>query len=164
MCVNNLVVQSAKPLFFLNYYATKKLNVNTASAVISGIAKKCLQSSCSLVSSKTAKMPKMYHSKNYNVASFCVSVVKKSKIINSSKVSNSNVLIALSSSSPHSNGYSLVRKILKVSSCNPQTTKLNSKPLANHLLAPTRIYVKSVLKLIKKVNVHAIAHLTSSSF
>ncbi|MDU7307002.1 MAG: phosphoribosylformylglycinamidine cyclo-ligase [Escherichia coli] len=121
MCVNDLVVQGAEPLFFLDYYATGKLDVNTASAVISGIAEGCLQSGCSLVGGETAEMPGMYH-------------------------------------------YSLVRKILEVSGCDPQTTELDGKPLADHLLAPTRIYVKSVLELIEKVDVHAIAHLTGGGF
>lgn len=106
----------------------------------------------------------MYHGEDYDVAGFCVGVVEKSEIIDGSKVSDGDVLIALGSSGPHSNGYSLVRKILEVSGCDPQTTELDGKPLADHLLAPTRIYVKSVLKLIEKVDVHAIAHLTGGGF
>ncbi|EFB5209098.1 phosphoribosylformylglycinamidine cyclo-ligase [Escherichia coli] len=164
MCVNDLVVQGAEPLFFLDYYATGKLDVDTASAVISGIAEGCLQSGCSLVGGETAEMPGMYHGEDYDVAGFCVGVVEKSEIIDGSKVSDGDVLIALGSSGPHSNGYSLVRKILEVSGCDPQTTELDGKPLADHLLAPTRIYVKSVLELIEKVDVHAIAHLTGGGF
>lgn len=155
------MVQGAEPLFFLDYYATGKLDVDTASAVISGIAEGCLQSGCSLVGGETAEMPGMYHGEDYDVAGFCVGVVEKSEIIDGSKVSDGDVLIALGSSGPHSNGYSLVRKILEVSGCDPQTTELDGKPLADHLLAPTRIYVKSVLELIEKVDVHAIAHLTA---
>ncbi len=164
MCVNDLVVQGAEPLFFLDYYATGKLDVDTASAVISGIAEGCLQSGCSLVGGETAEMPGMYHGEDYDVAGFCVGVVEKSEIIDGSKVSDGDVLIALGSSGPHSNGYSLVRKILEVSGCDPQTTELDGKPLADHLLAPTRIYVKSVLELIEKVDVNAIAHLTGGGF
>ncbi len=165
MCVNDLVVQGAEPLFFLDYYATGKLDVDTASAVISGIAEGCLQSGCSLVGGETAEMPGTYHGEDYDdVAGFCVGVVEKSEIIDGSKVSDGDVLIALGSSGPHSNGYSLVRKILEVSGCDPQTTELDGKPLADHLLAPTRIYVKSVLEFIEKVDVHAIAHLTGGGF
>ena len=115
MCVNDLVVQGAEPLFFLDYYATGKLDVDTASSVISGIAEGCLQSGCSLVGGETAEMPGMYHGEDYDVAGFCVGVVEKSEIIDGSKVSDGDVLIALGSSGPHSNGYSLGRKILEVS-------------------------------------------------
>ncbi|PLM57511.1 phosphoribosylformylglycinamidine cyclo-ligase, partial [Klebsiella michiganensis] len=164
MCVNDLVVQGAEPLFFLDYYATGKLDVDTASSVISGIAEGCLQSGCALVGGETAEMPGMYHGEDYDVAGFCVGVVEKSEIIDGSKVADGDVLVALASSGPHSNGYSLVRKIIEVSGVDPQTTDLNGKPLADHLLAPTRIYVKSVLDLIANVDVHAIAHLTGGGF
>ena len=164
MCVNDLVVQGAEPLFFLDYYASGILDVDTASSVISGIAEGCLQSGCALVGGETAEMPGMYHGEDYDVAGFCVGVVEKSEIIDGTKVTDGDVLIALGSSGPHSNGYSLVRKILEVSGCDPQTTQLAGKPLADHLLAPTRIYVKSVLELIDKVDIHAIAHLTGGGF
>ncbi|WP_434583570.1 phosphoribosylformylglycinamidine cyclo-ligase [Klebsiella sp. R390] len=164
MCVNDLVVQGAEPLFFLDYYATGKLDVDTAASVISGIAEGCLQSGCALVGGETAEMPGMYHGDDYDVAGFCVGVVEKSEIIDGSKVADGDVLVALASSGPHSNGYSLVRKIIEVSGVDPQTTDLNGTPLADHLLAPTRIYVKSVLDLIANVDVHAIAHLTGGGF
>ncbi|KFC06611.1 phosphoribosylformylglycinamidine cyclo-ligase [Trabulsiella guamensis ATCC 49490] len=164
MCVNDLVVQGAEPLFFLDYYATGKLDVDTAASVINGIAEGCLQSGCALVGGETAEMPGMYHGDDYDVAGFCVGVVEKSEIIDGSKVADGDVLVALASSGPHSNGYSLVRKILEVSDSNPQTTQLDGKPLADHLLAPTRIYVKPVLELIEKIDVHAIAHLTGGGF
>ncbi|WP_054179436.1 phosphoribosylformylglycinamidine cyclo-ligase [Trabulsiella odontotermitis] len=164
MCVNDLVVQGAEPLFFLDYYATGKLDVDTAASVINGIAEGCLQSGCALVGGETAEMPGMYHGDDYDVAGFCVGVVEKSEIIDGSKVADGDVLVALASSGPHSNGYSLVRKILEVSGSNPQTTQLDGKPLADHLLAPTRIYVKPVLELIEQVDVHAIAHLTGGGF
>jgi phosphoribosylformylglycinamidine cyclo-ligase len=164
MCVNDLVVQGAEPLFFLDYYATGKLDVDTASSVISGIAEGCLQSGCALVGGETAEMPGMYHGEDYDVAGFCVGVVEKSAIIDGSKVADGDVLIALGSSGPHSNGYSLVRKIIEVSGCDPETTVLEGQSLADRLLAPTRIYVKSILELIEKTEVHAIAHLTGGGF
>ncbi len=113
MCVNDLVVQGAEPLFFLDYYATGKLDVDTAASVINGIAEGCLQSGCALVGGETAEMPGMYHGEDYDVAGFCVGVVEKSEIIDGSKVTDGDVLVALASSGPHSNGYSLVRKIIE---------------------------------------------------
>ena len=164
MCVNDLVVQGAEPLFFLDYYATGKLDVETAASVITGIAEGCSQSGCALVGGETAEMPGMYHGDDYDVAGFCVGVVEKADIIDGSKVADGDVLIALGSSGPHSNGYSLVRKILEVSHTDPDTTHLEGKSLADHLLAPTRIYVKNILSLIEQVDVHAIAHLTGGGF
>ncbi|MCC8366451.1 phosphoribosylformylglycinamidine cyclo-ligase [Xenorhabdus sp. PB61.4] len=164
MCVNDLVVQGAEPLFFLDYYATGKLDVDTASSVITGIAEGCKQAGCALVGGETAEMPGMYHGEDYDVAGFCVGVVEKSEIIDGSKVQAGDALIALSSSGPHSNGYSLIRKILEVSQTNPETTELDGKTLADHLLAPTRIYVKSLLELIEQVEIHAICHLTGGGF
>nr|WP_263458460.1 phosphoribosylformylglycinamidine cyclo-ligase [Brenneria tiliae] len=164
MCVNDLVVQGAEPLFFLDYYATGKLDVDTAASVISGIAEGCKQSGCALVGGETAEMPGMYHGEDYDVAGFCVGVVEKSAIIDGSKVRAGDALVALASSGPHSNGYSLVRKILEVSKADPAQVKLENRPLADHLLAPTKIYVKSILSLIEKVDVHAISHLTGGGF
>ena len=125
MCVNDLVVQGAEPLFFLDYYATGKLDVDTAASVINGIAEGCLQSGCALVGGETAEMPGMYHGEDYDVAGFCVGVVEKSEIIDGSKVTDGDVLVALASSGPHSNGYSLVRKIIEVSGVVPQTSDLD---------------------------------------
>ncbi|WP_265102860.1 phosphoribosylformylglycinamidine cyclo-ligase, partial [Klebsiella grimontii] len=125
MCVNDLVVQGAEPLFFLDYYATGKLDVDTAASVINGIAEGCLHSGCALVGGETAEMPGMYHGEDYDVAGFCVGVVEKSEIIDGSKVTDCDVLVALASSGPHSNGYSLVRKIIEVSGVDPQTTDLD---------------------------------------
>ncbi|EQB99195.1 phosphoribosylformylglycinamidine cyclo-ligase [Photorhabdus temperata] len=164
MCVNDLVVQGAEPLFFLDYYATGKLDVDTAASVITGIAEGCKLSGCALVGGETAEMPGMYHGEDYDVAGFCVGVVEKSEIIDGSKVQAGDALIALAASGPHSNGYSLIRKILAVSNTDPETTELESKSLADHLLAPTKIYVKSLLSLIEHVDVHAIAHLTGGGF
>ncbi|KAB8309540.1 phosphoribosylformylglycinamidine cyclo-ligase [Erwinia endophytica] len=164
MCVNDLVVQGAEPLFFLDYYATGKLDVDTAARVITGIAEGCSQSGCALVGGETAEMPGMYHGEDYDVAGFCVGVVEKSAIIDGSKVQEDDVLIALGSSGPHANGFSLVRKILAVSQTDPAATLLEGRPIADHLLAPTRIYVKNILSLIEHVEVHAIAHLTGGGF
>lgn len=164
MCVNDLIVCGAEPLFFLDYYATGKLDVDTAARVVTGIAEGCKQSGCALVGGETAEMPGMYHGNDYDVAGFCVGVVEKSEIIDGSKVRAGDALIALASSGPHSNGYSLVRKILEVSKTDPSTTELDGKSLADHLLTPTKIYVKSILKLIANTDVHAIAHLTGGGF
>jgi phosphoribosylformylglycinamidine cyclo-ligase len=164
MCVNDLIVQGAEPLFFLDYYATGKLNVDVAATVVTGIAEGCKQSGCALVGGETAEMPGMYHGNDYDLAGFCVGVVEKSDMIDGSKVQDGDALIALASSGAHSNGYSLIRKIIEVSGVNPATEQLDGKSLADHLLAPTKIYVKSVLGLISKIEVHAIAHITGGGF
>lgn len=164
MCVNDLIVQGAEPLFFLDYYATGKLDVDIASDVIKGIADGCEQSGCALIGGETAEMPGMYHANDYDLAGFCVGVVEKNEIIDGSEVRVGDALIALASSGPHSNGYSLIRKILEVAKVSASETLLEGKPLAEHLLAPTKIYVKSILQLIKRVDVHAIAHLTGGGF
>lgn len=164
MCVNDLIVQGAEPLFFLDYYATGKLDVEIATQVVSGIAEGCKQAGCALVGGETAEMPGMYQGEDYDIAGFCVGVVEKADIIDGSAVIAGDALIALAASGPHSNGYSLVRKIIDVSKVDPATTLLDGKPLAEHLLAPTKIYVKSVLQLIEQVKVHAIAHITGGGF
>lgn len=164
MCVNDLIVQGAEPLFFLDYYATGKLDVDIASSVIKSIAAGCKQSGCALVGGETAEMPGMYHGEDYDIAGFCVGVVEKTKIIDGSKVKAGDVIIALGSSGPHSNGYSLIRKILQLSQIDPVTIQLENKSLADHLLAPTRFYVKNILALIEKVDIHAIAHITGGGF
>jgi phosphoribosylformylglycinamidine cyclo-ligase len=159
MCVNDLVVTGAEPLFFLDYYATGKLNVDVAAAVVSGIGDGCELSGCSLVGGETAEMPGMYEGEDYDLAGFCVGVVEKSEIIDGSKVQAGDALIALTSSGPHSNGYSLIRKIIDVTKAD-LNQDCGGKPLANALMEPTRIYVKSVLKLIKESQVNAMAHIT----
>lgn len=163
MCVNDLIVQGAEPLFFLDYYATGKLDVDVAASVIKGIADGCEMSGCALVGGETAEMPGMYHEGDYDLAGFCVGVVEKSEIIDGTAVKTGDTLIALSSSGAHSNGYSLIRKVLEVSGANPADL-LEGKSLSEHLLAPTKIYVKSILQLIKQTEVHAIAHLTGGGF
>lgn len=161
MCVNDLVVCGAEPLFFLDYYATGKLNVDTAARVVTGIGKGCELAGCSLVGGETAEMPGMYEGDDYDLAGFCVGVVEKAKIIDGSKVQAGDVIIALPSSGPHSNGYSLIRKIIEVSGIDVKTTIVDGKPLADLLMAPTRIYVKALLELIRNAPVvKAIAHIT----
>ncbi|WP_430875850.1 phosphoribosylformylglycinamidine cyclo-ligase [Gilliamella sp. G0441] len=164
MCVNDLIVQGAEPLFFLDYYATGKLNVDIAASVVTGIAQGCKQAGCALVGGETAEMPGMYQGNDYDLAGFCVGVVEKTKMIDGSQVQDGDAIIALASSGPHSNGYSLIRKIIEVSGVNPSTEKLDEIPLADHLLAPTKIYVKPILDLIEHVNLHAIAHITGGGF
>lgn len=163
MCVNDIVVQGAEPLFFLDYYATGKLDVDVAASVVNGIADGCEQSGCALVGGETAEMPGMYHQGDYDIAGFCVGVVEKADIIDGSKVKAGDQIIALASSGPHSNGFSLIRKIIEVSGQTPDTL-LEGKSLADHLMAPTRIYVKNLLALIKAVPVHALCHITGGGF
>jgi phosphoribosylformylglycinamidine cyclo-ligase len=163
MCVNDLIVQGAEPLFFLDYYATDKLEVDVATDVVTGIGEGCVQSNCALIGGETAEMPGMYHKGDYDIAGFCVGVVEKSKIIDGTKVQAGDQLIALGSSGPHSNGYSLIRKVIEVSKAD-LTESLEGRPLADHLLQPTQIYVKPVLELLKHVDVHALSHITGGGF
>ncbi|SMN10796.1 Phosphoribosylformylglycinamidine cyclo-ligase [uncultured Candidatus Thioglobus sp.] len=152
MCVNDLIVQGAEPLFFLDYYATGKLNTDIAVSVISGIAEGCKQSGCALIGGETAEMPGMYTGEDYDLAGFCVGIVDKDDVIDGTKVANGNHIIALGSSGPHSNGYSLIRKVLEQSS--PTEVQMQQ------LIKPTKIYVKSVLSLLEKYSVNAISHIT----
>jgi phosphoribosylformylglycinamidine cyclo-ligase len=163
MCVNDLIVQGAEPLFFLDYYATGKLDVDTAAAVVTGIGKGCELSNCALIGGETAEMPGMYHGNDYDVAGFCVGVVEASDVIDGSKVKAGDTLIALGSSGPHSNGYSLIRKIIEVAEIDVNMP-LNDSPIIDHLLAPTRIYVKNILALLEKHEVNAISHITGGGF
>ncbi|MDX1795901.1 MAG: phosphoribosylformylglycinamidine cyclo-ligase [Hydrogenovibrio sp.] len=159
MCVNDLIVQGAEPLFFLDYYATGKLDVNVAKDVVSGIGEGCLQSGCALIGGETAEMPGMYPDGDYDLAGFCVGIVEKADLIDGTKVKSGDVLLGLASSGPHSNGYSLIRKIIEVSQVDVQSD-CDGQPLIDALMAPTKIYVKSVLELMKKVDIHAISHIT----
>lgn len=152
MCVNDLIVQGAEPLFFLDYYATGSLNTEIATSVISGIGEGCIRSGCSLIGGETAEMPGMYKGEDYDLAGFCVGIVEKDNIIDGSKVSVGDQIIALGSSGPHSNGYSLIRKVLEKTT--PSSEQLEA------LLEPTRIYVKSILSLNKSHPIHAISHIT----
>lgn len=159
MCVNDLIVIGAEPLFFLDYYATGELNVDVAAAVVKGIGEGCLQAGAALVGGETAEMPGMYNSGDYDLAGFCVGVVEKERIVDASRVQAGNVLIGLGSSGVHSNGYSLVRKILEVSGASFET-ELAGKTIAELLMAPTRIYVKSLLPLFNEEKILSCAHIT----
>jgi phosphoribosylformylglycinamidine cyclo-ligase len=159
MCANDVVVQGAEPLFFLDYYATAKLNVDVAESVIKGIVEGCVQAGAALIGGETAEMPGMYAEGDYDLAGFCVGVVEKDQIIDGSHTRPGDVIIGLPSSGPHSNGYSLIRKLLKVGKATP-TTRLGSTLLYDALLAPTRIYVKPLLALAKAIPIHGIAHIT----
>lgn len=165
MSVNDIVVQGAEPFLFLDYYGTGKLDVDTATTVVTGIAHGCELSGCALVGGETAEMPGMYEEGDYDLAGFAVGVVDEDKIIDGSKVKVGDKLIGIASSGPHSNGYSLIRAILKKCGVNPLEDKLSDGTLiADALMAPTRIYVKQILKLIKEVDVHALAHITGGGF
>ncbi|MDH5182898.1 MAG: phosphoribosylformylglycinamidine cyclo-ligase [Gammaproteobacteria bacterium] len=159
MCVNDLIVQGAEPLFFLDYYATGHLNVDAAADVVKGIADGCLLSGCSLTGGETAEMPGMYEGDDYDLAGFCVGIVDKEQVIDGSKVGAGDVIIGLASSGPHSNGYSLIRKVLEVSGASLDDA-FDGKTLGEVLLTPTRIYIKPLLELFKQVDVHALAHIT----
>lgn len=159
MCVNDLIVAGAEPLFFLDYYATGKLNVDTAADVVTGIGKGCELAGAALVGGETAEMPGMYDGDDYDLAGFCTGVVEKSEIIDGSKVAAGDTLIGLKSSGPHSNGYSLIRKILEVADADLEQS-IDGTTLGNALMEPTRIYVKSILKLMKQVQVNALSHIT----
>ena len=159
MCVNDVVVQGAEPLFFLDYYATGKLSVDVAESVIKGIVEGCVQAGAALIGGETAEMPGMYAAGDYDLAGFCVGIVEKDAIIDGSRTRPGDVIIGLPSSGPHSNGYSLIRKLLKTAKATP-ATKLGGGSLYDALLTPTRIYVKPLLALVKSVAVHSFAHIT----
>jgi len=159
MCANDVVVQGAEPLYFLDYYATGKLRLEVAEVVIAGIAEGCVQAGAALVGGETAEMPGMYHDADYDLAGFCVGVVEKDRIIDGTAVRAGDAVIGLSSSGAHSNGYSLIRKLISLAGADANT-QLAGRSLFERLLTPTRIYVKSLLALIKAVPVHGLAHIT----
>lgn len=152
MCVNDLIVQGAEPLFFLDYYATGVLDNDVAVQVIKGISKGCVQSGCALIGGETAEMPQMYSNEEYDLAGFCVGIVEKDSVIDGKNVVKGDDVIAISSSGPHSNGYSLIRKVLEKGSY--------SEKHISKLIAPTKIYVSSLLKIIKQHQIKAMAHIT----
>ncbi len=159
MCVNDVLVQGAEPLFFLDYFATGKLDVEKAVAVISGIAKGCESAGCALIGGETAEMPDMYPEGEYDLAGFCVGAVEKARLIDGSEIRAGDAVIGIASSGPHSNGYSLVRKIVARAG-NPFELVIDGITLRDALLAPTIIYVKPVLDLLKRVSVNGMAHIT----
>ncbi|MGM8871440.1 phosphoribosylformylglycinamidine cyclo-ligase [Psychrobacter sp. 2Y5] len=165
MCVNDLLVCGAEPLFFLDYYATGKLDVDTAATVVSGIGEGCKLANCALIGGETAEMPGMYQDEDYDLAGFCVGVVEEAEVITGEHVSEGDVLIALASSGAHSNGYSLVRKVIEVSGIDVSTSdeQLDGQPIQDALMAPTRIYVKAIKALQDTLGssaLHAMSHIT----
>ncbi|NGP51901.1 phosphoribosylformylglycinamidine cyclo-ligase [Thioalkalivibrio sp. XN8] len=159
MCANDVVVQGAEPLFFLDYYATGRLDVDVAAAVIAGIAEGCRQAGAALLGGETAELPGFYQGGEYDLAGFCVGIVEHDRIIDGTRVAPGDAIIGLASSGLHSNGYSLARKVLERSGAGPDT-ELEGRPLFDQLLAPTRIYVKPLLALLAEVEVRALAHIT----
>ncbi len=159
MCVNDVVVQGAEPLFFLDYFATGKLDVVVGERLIAGIVEGCVQAGCALVGGETAEMPGMYHGEDYDLAGFCVGIVEKDAIIDGSATRAGDVVLGLPSSGPHSNGFSLIRKILQVSRADLETP-LDGVSLVDRLMTPTRIYVKPLLRLIAELPVHGVSHIT----
>ena len=159
MSVNDILVQGAEPLFFLDYFACGKLTVDTAATVVGGIAKGCELSGCALIGGETAEMPGMYPPGEYDLAGFAVGAVEKSKIITGATIVPGDVVLAIGSSGAHSNGYSLVRKIIERAGAKP-TDDLGGRPLGDVVMAPTEIYVKPLLKLISEINVKGMAHIT----
>ena len=159
MCANDIIVLGAEPLFFLDYYATGKLELEVAKDVIKGIADGCVQAGAALIGGETAEMPGMYNAEDYDLAGFCVGIVEKDKAIDGSHVKAGDKIIAIASSGPHSNGYSLIRKVIEATGA-PLDQDLEGDSLGNRLMAPTRIYAKSILRLLKEVEISAIAHIT----
>jgi phosphoribosylformylglycinamidine cyclo-ligase len=156
MCVNDVLVQGAEPLFFLDYFACGRLDVDVAADVVKGIADGCIMAGAALIGGETAEMPDMYPDGEYDLAGFCVGVVERDRIIDGSAICAGDALVALRSSGPHSNGYSLIRKVLELAG----DTEIGGMNASTALLAPTRIYVRPVLELMHKVDVRGLAHIT----
>jgi phosphoribosylformylglycinamidine cyclo-ligase len=159
MSVNDILVQGAEPLFFLDYFACGRLDVAAATDVIKGIAAGCEQAGCALIGGETAEMPSMYPDGEYDLAGFAVGAVEKSRIIDGRKINPGDIVLGLASSGAHSNGYSLVRKILEVAKPDLHAD-FHGRPLADVLIAPTRIYVKPLLALMEKIDLHGLVHIT----
>jgi len=159
MCVNDILTCGAEPLFFLDYYATGKLKIDNAQAVIEGIAEGCRQAGCALIGGETAEMPGLYGQDEYDLAGFTVGVVERAQLINGSQIKTGHVVLGLESSGPHSNGYSLIRKVLEQSGDKP-SMPLGNRTLGAALLAPTKIYVKTLLPLIERFTIDGLAHIT----
>ena len=159
MSVNDILVQGAEPLFFLDYFACGRLDVTTATSVIKGIAAGCEQAGCALIGGETAEMPGMYSAGEYDLAGFAVGVVERDRILDGSRIAQGDVVLGLASSGAHSNGYALIRRILERDGTD-LSSDFHGQPLADALLAPTRIYVKPVLALTREVQVNGLAHIT----
>ena len=159
MCVNDIIVSGAEPLFFLDYYAAGKLDIDVAESVIAGIATGCELAGVALIGGETAEMPGMYQKNDYDLAGFCVGIVEKHKQINGRRVEAGDILIGLASSGVHANGYSLIRAIIERNDTALSAPFADSTLIA-HLLTPTRIYISSLMQLIEKINIHALAHIT----
>ena len=159
MCVNDIIVQGAKPLFFLDYFACSKLDINIAETVINGIGVGCSLAECSLIGGETAEMPGMYKEQDYDLAGFCVGVVEKDEMITGENVAAGDVLVAIASNGCHSNGYSLIRKILNDTNADLSQV-IDGEKLLDHLLTPTRIYVKQILNLMRHISIKSLAHIT----
>ncbi|MCP3868464.1 MAG: phosphoribosylformylglycinamidine cyclo-ligase [Gammaproteobacteria bacterium] len=159
MCVNDILVAGAEPLFFLDYYATGQLDLEVATDVVTGIATGCKLAGAALTGGETAEMPGMYKAGDYDLAGFCVGIGEKSQLIKPGDVQTGDVLLGLASSGPHSNGYSLIRKILKLTKAD-LGQPMGDTTLGEALLAPTRIYVKPLLQLLRQLPIHAMAHIT----
>ena len=159
MCVNDVLVQGAEPLFFLDYFATGKLDVDTTVAVVGGIAKGCELAGCALIGGETAEMPDMYPPGEYDLAGFCVGAVEKSALIDGSAIKAGDAIVGIASSGAHSNGYSLVRRIVARAG-SPFDLDIGGVSVGEALLAPTTIYVKPILKLMREQPVHGMAHIT----
>ena len=160
MCSNDIAVVGAEPLLFLDYYATGKLNVDVAADVVTGIGAGCELAGCALVGGETAEMPGMYEGDDYDLAGFCVGVVEKDHIIDGSRVAPGDQLIALASSGPHSNGYSLIRKVIEVTDADLNAPLAEGRSLLDALMEPTQIYNRPLLELQTTVDIHAMAHIT----
>lgn len=159
MCVNDLIVQGAEPLFFLDYFASGHLDLNIATDVMRGIGQGCEQAGAALIGGETAEMPGLYHGEDYDLAGFTVGVVEKDQLLDGSKVTPGDVVIGIASSGVHANGFSLVRKILELENAD-LSAPFDQSTLGETLLCPTRIYIKPLLELLKEVEVHAMAHIT----
>tara|TARA_Y100000588_G_scaffold391170_1_gene499004 strand:+ start:7886 stop:8917 length:1032 start_codon:yes stop_codon:yes gene_type:complete len=163
MCVNDVIAQGAKPLFFLDYYATSKLDVTIAAEIVSGIANGCKESGMALIGGETAEMPGLYKTGDFDLAGFCVGVVEFTKIIDGTNIQKDNAVIGIPSSGPHSNGYSLIRKIIEMQKPDLYG-KFGNITLGEALIEPTKIYAQPILNLLEKFSINGIAHITGGGF